>query len=117
MRTHGGKGTVRKTLVREAQVREAQVRGRDDRRPVIEPLEARKLLSLPPGFAQMTWSTGLTEPTAMEFAPDGRLFVTEQAGAVRVVPAGGGAPLARPFATVPARYGEEAGLLAVAFDP
>src|SRR3990167_10616240 len=29
--------------------------------------------------------TGLQNPTAMAFAPDGRLFVTEQAGAVRII--------------------------------
>jgi len=35
---------------------------------------------VPTGFAEAAVATGLTNPTAMEFAPDGRLFVLEQAG-------------------------------------
>ena len=73
-------------------------------------------MAVPSGFAQSTWSSGLTEPTAMAFAPDGRLFVSEQGGALRVVSAGGQL-LAAPFVTVPARHVDEQGLLSVAFDP
>jgi len=52
----------------------------------IEPLEARTLLtSLLAGFTESTIATGLSSPSAMAFAPDGRLFVTEQSGALRVV--------------------------------
>ena len=34
-------------------------------------------LTLPQGFVETEFATGLTRPTAMEFAPDGRLFVSE----------------------------------------
>lgn len=36
--------------------------------------------NLPSGFAQERLVGGLTAPTAMAFAPDGRLFVAEQGG-------------------------------------
>ena len=38
----------------------------------------------PPGFRDETVFTGLTEPTAVEFAPDGRVFVAEKAGIIKV---------------------------------
>jgi len=61
--------------------------------------------------------TGLQNPTAMAFAPDGRLFVTEQAGAVRVITAEGQL-LSTPFlVTTNMRSDEERGLLGIAFDP
>ena len=41
--------------------------------------------ALPEGFGQRQVVDGLNNPTAMAFAPDGRLFVTEQGGSVRVV--------------------------------
>jgi glucose/arabinose dehydrogenase len=81
-----------------------------------ESLEPRTLLSVPSGFAQSTWVDGLSQPTGMAFAPDGRLFVCEQGGALRVVSAAGQL-LSTPFLTVPARNVEEQGLLSVAFDP
>src|SRR5688572_22380675 len=40
--------------------------------------------SLPSGFSQTMIANGLSSPTAMEFAPDGRLFVCLQAGHLRV---------------------------------
>jgi len=51
----------------------------------------------------------------MEFAPDGRLFVCEQAGALRVVK--NGTLLPTPFVTVPTTTAGERGLLGIAFDP
>jgi glucose/arabinose dehydrogenase len=50
---------------------------------------ARGAATLPPNFARSQVAGGLVEPTAMEFAPDGRLFVAEQRGTLRVVQAGG----------------------------
>ena len=35
--------------------------------------------TLPPGFVE-TATTGPNAPTAMQFAPDGRLFICEQGG-------------------------------------
>src|SRR6185436_8176465 len=54
--------------------------------------------TLPTGFAETQVATGLAAPTAMTFSPDGRLFVTEQGGRLRVIK--NGALLATPFLTV-----------------
>jgi glucose/arabinose dehydrogenase len=51
----------------------------------------------------------------MAIAPDGRVFVCEQAGRLRVLV--GDRMRARPFLTVPTRADVEEGLLGVAFDP
>ena len=51
----------------------------------------------------------------MAFAPDGRLFVAEQGGRLRVIK--NGSLLATPFLTVPTTATGERGLLGVAFDP
>src|ERR1700722_14668752 len=40
---------------------------------------------LPPGFAEEEIARGLTGAVAMDVAPDGRVFVCEQTGALRVV--------------------------------
>ncbi len=70
--------------------------------------------SLPAGFTETSWS-GITNPTAMAFAPDGRLFVCQQGGALRVIK--NGALLATPFLTLTVDSNGERGLLGVAFDP
>ncbi|MBI5289170.1 MAG: PQQ-dependent sugar dehydrogenase [Chloroflexi bacterium] len=57
----------------------------------------------------------MSSPTAMAFAPDGRLFVAEQTGALRVIKAG--ALLRTPFTTLSVNSSGERGLLGVAFDP
>ncbi len=71
--------------------------------------------TLPSGFAETQVATGLAAPTAMAFAPDGRLFVTEQGGRLRVIK--NGALLATPFLTVGVNSSGERGLLGVTFDP
>lgn len=71
--------------------------------------------SLPGGFTETQVATGLAAPTAMAFAPDGRIFVAEQPGRLRVVKSG--ALLSTPFLTVPVNSSGERGLLGVAFDP
>jgi glucose/arabinose dehydrogenase len=48
----------------------------------------RGAATLPPNFARSQVVGGLASPTAMEFAPNGRLFVAEQRGTLRVVKAG-----------------------------
>jgi glucose/arabinose dehydrogenase len=70
---------------------------------------------LPPGFTESLVAGGLTNPTAMEFAPDGRLFVCLQAGQVRVIK--DGALLPDPFLTLTVNSDGERGLLGIAFDP
>ena len=71
--------------------------------------------TLPSGFAETRIATGLASPTAMSFAPDGRLFVCEQGGKLRVIK--NGALLATPFVTLSVNSSGERGLLGVAFDP
>lgn len=64
---------------------------------------------------QTTIVTGLSLPTAMEFAPDGRIFISEKRGTLRVVK--DGVLLATPFITLPVTTTSERGLLGIAFDP
>jgi len=71
--------------------------------------------TLPTGFSETRVATGMSSPTAMAFAPDGRLFVTQQGGQLRVIK--NGALLATPFLTVNVNSSGERGLLGVAFDP
>jgi glucose/arabinose dehydrogenase len=71
--------------------------------------------TLPAGFAETRIATGLASPTAMAFAPDGRLFVAQQGGALRVIK--NGALLSQPFLTLSVNASGERGLLGVAFDP
>jgi glucose/arabinose dehydrogenase len=40
--------------------------------------------ALPPGFTETTVFTGLTHPTAVRFSPDGRVFVAEKSGLIKV---------------------------------
>lgn len=81
-------------------------------------LEARVVpANLPAGFVDATFATGLVAPTAMAFAPDGRLFVAEQAGRVRVIAADGTVAPA-PFVTLADVAVEgERGLAGLAIDP
>src|SRR4051812_899304 len=71
--------------------------------------------TLPSGFSETIVAKGLSRPTAMQFAPDGRLFVCEQGGQLRVVK--NGALLPTPFVTLTVSSAGERGLLGVAFDP
>ncbi len=83
----------------------------------LEPLESRTMLAVTPaGFAETTYSTGLSMPTDMAFAPDGRLFVTQKMGDVRVIDTNGQL-LDTPFLTVAADAQGHHGLLSLAFDP
>jgi glucose/arabinose dehydrogenase len=76
-------------------------------------------LVLPPGFEVNLLTTNLSYPTAMDFAPDGRLFICEQTGNLRVFK--DGALLPDPFVQIAVSAapseGTEDGLLGVAFDP
>jgi glucose/arabinose dehydrogenase len=70
--------------------------------------------TLPAGFTETSIS-GLSNPTAMEIAPDGRIFVCQQGGSLRVIK--DGALLSTPFLTLSVDADGERGLLGVAFDP
>ena len=74
-----------------------------------------KAQTLPPGFVDELVVDGLDRPTALAFAPDGRLFVTEQPGRVRVVTSGTLQPT--PFVSLTVDDGGERGLLGLAFHP
>ena len=71
--------------------------------------------TLPTTFTETQVAGSLSSPTAMQFAPDGRLFICEQGGRLRVVK--DGALLPTPFLTVSVSSAGERGLLGVAFDP
>src|SRR5687768_2735339 len=71
--------------------------------------------AIPSGFTETQIVSGLASPTAMAFAPDGRIFVALQGGQLRVIK--NGALLPTPFLTVTVSSSGERGLLGVAFDP
>lgn len=73
-----------------------------------------KAATLPAGFFE-TQVSDLPSPTAMEIAPDGRVFVCLQGGQLRVIK--NGALLSTPFLTVTTDATGERGLLGIAFDP
>ena len=67
------------------------------------------------GYAVETVVQGLRVPWDIAFAPDGRMFVTERPGRVRVVR--DGALLDQPFAVLDVWAQSEAGLMGIALDP
>src|SRR5487761_1215979 len=72
-------------------------------------------IALPKGFEVHTVCTGLTGATAMDASPDGRLFICEQTGALRVVK--DGKLLGTPFVTLAVDSTWERGLIGVTVDP
>ena len=71
----------------------------------------------PAGFTRnASWITGLSSATAIAQAPDGRMFVTQQGGALRVVTAGGSL-VSTPATTLTVDSSGERGLLGVAVHP
>lgn len=71
--------------------------------------------TLPAGFTETQLARGIVRPTAMALAPDGRIFVCEQTGALRVIK--DGRLLPDPFVTVPVFSEGERGLVGVTVDP
>jgi glucose/arabinose dehydrogenase len=67
------------------------------------------------GFVETVIADSLDSPVSMAIAPDGRVFVCEQVGRLRVIVADRLLP--RPFLVVPTRAEIEEGLIGVAFDP
>jgi putative heme-binding domain-containing protein len=72
-------------------------------------------LTLPPGFKAEIVAGGLTGATALEVTPDGRIFVCEQTGTLRVVK--NGKLMAEPFVNLPVDSTWERGLLGVTVAP
>ncbi len=85
-------------------------------RLTVTPLDARLTpTALPAGFSESLLAGGLTAPTALAVAPDGRAFVAEQTGGLRVVR--DGTLLPTPFATLTVDGSGERGLIGVTLDP
>ena len=66
-------------------------------------------------ISDTTIVSGLSQPTAMEFAPDGRIFINQQGGSTIIIK--NGVKLATPFLTIPVNSANERGLLGITFDP
>jgi len=62
-----------------------------------------------------TFVSGLEAPWALDFAPDGRIFVTERGGRIRIIQ--DGKLLPQPWLTLDVAATGEAGLLGLALDP
>lgn len=72
-------------------------------------------VSLPAGFERQTIATGLTGATALAVAPDGRVFVAEQTGSLRVIKED--RLLSEPFVTLALDDQWERGLIGVTLGP
>lgn len=79
------------------------------------PLRDVAAAPLPAGLTLDTVASGLEVPWDVGFAPDGRIFVTERPGRVRVVEKG--VLRAAPWAEIPVARTGETGLTALAVDP
>lgn len=66
-------------------------------------------------FTQTVFVDGLVAPVTTTFSPDGRLFITEKDGKIRVVK--NGVLQSNPFLTLPVTANSERGLLGITFDP
>src|SRR5436190_1057363 len=78
---------------------------------------AARATSYPDGFAERTLAGGLNSPTAVAWAPDGRMFVAEKSGRVRVVTAAGQL-LSTPLIDISSHVNDywDRGLLGIAVD-
>ncbi len=83
---------------------------------VLATLQAQAINGLPEGFSVDTIASGFNQPTAISFAPDGRIFVAEKGGSIRVIK--DGAVLPQPLITLEKinTVGDR-GLIGMALDP
>jgi putative heme-binding domain-containing protein len=81
----------------------------------LESLRPAGGLTLQPGFAASAVATGITGATALDVAPDGRVFVCEQTGTLRVVK--DDKLLPEPFVRLPVDSYWERGLIGVTVAP
>lgn len=72
-------------------------------------------LTLPAGFSQVLVAPGITAPTTMAVAPDGRFFIAQQNGVLKVLKHD--TLLSQPFITLNVNIDGERGLLGVVCDP
>lgn len=78
-------------------------------------LPSSQASELPTGFVETLITDQLNDPTRIHFAPDGRLFVLEQSGNIRLIKDGVLSPT--PFLTLNVDSRGEHGVLGLAFDP
>lgn len=71
--------------------------------------------TFPASFSQVQVVNGLSSPTVAAFAPDGRIFVAEQAGTLRIIKNGNLLPT--PFVQLSVDPSGERGLIGFVFDP
>lgn len=83
--------------------------------PISTVLPTTQPIAAPPGINVEVFARNLQAPWAIERAPDGRFFLTERPGRVRVIKEG--QLQADPWITLPATEISEAGLLGLAMDP
>ncbi len=82
----------------------------------LPPMPAPTFHPSPEGIEVTTFVSGLQVVWALEFAPDGRLFLTERPGRVRVVSADGTLE-PEPWATFTVHHEGESGLMGLALHP
>lgn len=80
-------------------------------------LPATAKADVPAGFQEDVIAQGIVNPTRLVVAPDGRIFVAEQAGRIRII--ANGQLLTQPFLNITSKVDSrgERGLLGIAFDP
>ncbi len=78
-------------------------------------ITCKSTFALPTNFERTAWVTGLISPLAMRFAPDGRLFVNQQNGQIRIIK--NGLLLPTPFATLNTSAGHRESMVGIALDP
>jgi glucose/arabinose dehydrogenase len=78
-------------------------------------LPQEELASTPPDLKIEVLVRGLDTPWALDFAPEGRIFITERPGRIRIVE--GGRLLPEPWITLDVAAVSEAGLMGLALDP
>jgi glucose/arabinose dehydrogenase len=78
-------------------------------------LSKNGLAQNPPGLSTEVVVRGLDTPWAIDFAPDGRIFITERPGRIRVIEHGQLQP--EPWMILEVATLGEAGLMGIALDP
>lgn len=78
---------------------------------------APKVIGAPPQYFQSTQiiGTGLDGPSGFDMAPDGRIFILERTGTVKIYK--NGTLLPDPFVVLPSVASGDRGLIGLAFDP
>jgi glucose/arabinose dehydrogenase/regulation of enolase protein 1 (concanavalin A-like superfamily) len=71
--------------------------------------------TFPANFSQVAVATGISNPTVLAFAPDGRIFVAQQNGALIVIK--NGVKLSTPAVQLPVNSSGERGLIGIALHP